>query len=141
MTPSKFNHGYTAYRGYGSMTHICAVREGALPPSKYPIPAFVKTSYIYVTYVTPVTGLKVFVCGLDWVSEVDCSLGEYGIRRPQVVICSACEGRRNGVGSRSSFLRAYSPIYLVTNRSSLKVNSARVNNCAELSRNFFLVSP
>ena len=55
MTPSKFNNGY---RCYGYTTHLCAVREGGQPPSQRPMSTLVKTSEIYVTYVTPVTGLK-----------------------------------------------------------------------------------
>jgi len=113
MTPSKFNHGYTGYRGYGSMTHLCAVREGGFPPSKYPIPAFAKTSYIYVTYVTPVTGLKVLVWGIGWVSEADLLSNEYGFRCLRVVVSNTSEARANGSERPSNILKVGRALFLV----------------------------
>ena len=110
MAPSKFNHGY---RGNTYATHLCVVREGGLPPSKYPTLTFVKTSEIYVTYVTPVTDLKSFVFVLGWDSKVDLLSNEYGFHCRRAAVFNPSETRRNGLRYCSNNLWAAPALFLV----------------------------
>ena len=130
MTPSKLNHGY---RGNTYTTHLCVVREGGLPPSKYSTPTFVKTSDLYVTYVTPVTDLKFFVFVLGWGSKGDRLSNEYGFTCPRVAGSDTPEPRRNSSERPSNILEVARAIFLVITVSPRRNIRATFNNYVGIS--------
>lgn len=96
MTCPNFSAGYTGYRCYGYTTHLRGVWKGDLSPSQHPIPPLVKTSDIYVTYVTPVTDPKFLFLVLGRVLGIDPILNKHGVRSPLVAASGSFEPRRNG---------------------------------------------
>ena len=141
MTCLNSSAGYTGYRGYTYAGHLYGVREGGSPPSQYPIPTLVKTSDIYVTYVTPVTCLKFlgFVLGRGFGSAAkpDCLPYEYEIKYLRAGVCRPSESRRNRVEDLLDNIRSARRVATITPRSLSETLSVHVNNCVEQFRNFF----
>jgi hypothetical protein len=80
MTCLTFSPGYTGYGGYTSLSTLCGVRGAGGLPEGGSQTHLVKTSQIYVTYVTPVTNPNFLICVLGFYSKADLFVGNAGFK-------------------------------------------------------------